>query len=86
MKVFVVGREASDYGREVRDWMRDYERATRVQPEWMDPDSPEGERFCRAREIMQYPTVVVVDEDMGRVVEMWPGTPLPPIDTVSYYA
>ena len=81
MRLVVVYREFSDHAREVTEWLDQFERRAGAEAERLDPDSPEGESFCAARDIVRYPTIAVVDGD-GRVYEMWSGTPLPVIDEV----
>jgi len=50
----------------------------------MDPDSPEGADFCRLYEVMQYPAIVVID-DQGHMQNMWTAEQLPPFSELSYY-
>lgn len=84
MRVVVVGREFSDYDREVREWVREFEERTRIEIERIDPDTTEGESFCRARDILEYPTIVVETED-GRIVFEHGGTPFPAIDEAASF-
>jgi hypothetical protein len=84
MKIVVVWRDNTDYAREVIDWTREFETETNRKVESLDPDTTEGEIFVRARDIVQYPSVVVVD-DRGAILRMWAGTPLPSFDEVVYY-
>lgn len=84
MRIIIIGREFSEYDREVREWTRELTERTGREVEKIDPDSIEGEGFCRARDITQYPTVVVMMDDGGDV-EQWSGTPLPAIDDVMSY-
>lgn len=85
MKVLYIGRDNTDYAREVTDWLRDFERQSSRKIELLDPDTIEGEMFARAHDIVEYPTLVAVD-GMGKELARWQGTPLPRIDEVSYYA
>lgn len=84
MRVVVVWRGNTEYAREVTEWMEDFRKFTGKSVESMDPDTIEGEIFVRARDIMQYPAVVVVKDD-GVVVREFKGTPLPQFEDVSYY-
>lgn len=84
MRVVVVWRDNTEYAREVISWMEEFERATGKSIESLSPDSIDGEIFVRARDIMQYPTVVVVKDD-GIVVREFKGTPLPQFEDVSYF-
>lgn len=85
MKVLVFYRDLSDHGRTVNDYLRDFYRQTGRQLETLDPDTREGERMCRTYDIVEYPTLVALD-DRGIVQNLWRGLPLPTISEVSYYA
>lgn len=85
MKVVCVYRDASDHGSEVRGWLREFERRTGAGIETLDPDSKEGQYFCRLYDIVEYPTFIAVASD-GKMLEMWRGLPLPQIDHVAHYA
>ena len=85
MRAVIVWREHSDYGREVEDWLRDFQMRTGKTVETVDPDSLSGESFARAYDIVVYPTILGLD-DSGKILDMWRGVPLPRIDEVSYYA
>ena len=84
MKVVVVWRDNTDYAREVIMWLDDFKHDTGKEAESLDPDSVEGEIFARARDIVEYPSVVAVSDD-GAVLKIWRGTPMPQIDEVNYY-
>ncbi len=84
MRIVIVGRERSDYGRELIDYRRDFNHITGGQIELLDPDSFEGEAFCRAYGITNYPSVIAVAND-GRMQQLWSGKPLPTINELSYY-
>lgn len=84
MRVVVVYKQASDHAREVRDYLRDYQRFTGKVIEEIDPESRDGENFCRVYGIVEYPTLMAVS-DSGQMQQMWRGRPLPLIDQVSYY-
>ena len=84
MKVVVLWRDNTDYAREVMMWMEDFKHHTGKEVESLDPDTVEGEIFARARDIMEYPSVVAVSDD-GVVLKHWRGTPMPQIEEVSYY-
>lgn len=84
MKAIVIYKDESDHAREVIDYLRDFKRQTGHDLETMDPDSPDGADFCRAYDIVEYPTIVAVSDD-GRMQNQWRGRPLPTISEVSYY-
>jgi hypothetical protein len=84
MKVAVIYRSASEHGRPVTEFLRDFERRTGKKLEEIDPDSIRGANFCAVYDVVEYPTVIVTTDD-GQLVNMWRGVPLPLIDEVSYY-
>ena len=77
-------RDNTDYAREVTSWINEFE-ARKKEVESLDPDTLEGENFARAYDVVEYPTVLALD-DRGSVLQQWRGTPMPQIDEVSYYA
>lgn len=85
MRLHVVYKEASDHAREVRDYLRDFERRTGMQIEVIDPDTASGAQTCRVYDIVEYPTIFAVSDD-GVMQNSWRGRPLPLIDELSYYA
>lgn len=85
MKAVILWNEETDYAREVRDWLRDFEADTGKKIESLDPQTVEGESFATAYDILQYPAIAVVDND-GRLLQMWKGTPLPQTDQVAFWA
>ncbi len=84
MRVVIIWRDESDYGRTVTEWLHDCERRIGVAPESLSPDEPEGEGICRAYDIVEYPSMLAID-DGGKVMQMWRGRDLPRIDDVAYY-
>lgn len=85
MRVAIVYRYESDHAREVLDYLRDFERQTGRTIETVDPDTREGADFCRAYDIVEYPSVVAMSDD-GAFQHLWRGRPLPTISEVSFYA
>lgn len=84
MRVVIVYKDASDHGREVRDYLRDFERQTGRTLEEVDPETRDGESFCRAYDVVEYPSMLALSDD-GRMQQIWRGTPLPLISEVSFY-
>ena len=85
MRIIVVYKEFSEYAREVTEWISEFEHRSGHEVETLDPEMPDGETFCVARDIVRYPTIVVADTE-GKTYESWSGTPLPVIDEVLGYA
>lgn len=84
MRVVCVWRRESDYGRAVEEWIREYERRTGREIESYDPDTLDGETLCRAYDVVEYPTIMVLD-DRGAALGVWRGKQLPLFDEVSYW-
>lgn len=84
MRVVVVYKEATDYARQVSDYMRDFERQTGHKLEVLNPDTKEGSNFCRVYDIVEYPTIIAISND-GSMQNMWRGMPLPTMSEVTYY-
>ena len=84
MKVVVVYKQERDYTRSVLDWLRDFTRQTGKVIEEVDPDTREGASLCRAYDIVEYPTLIAIDNE-GLLQNMWRGAILPTISEVSYY-
>ncbi|MBI3889548.1 hypothetical protein HY312_03170 [Candidatus Saccharibacteria bacterium] len=84
MKAIIVYRENTEYERDVISWLREFEYRTHKKIEHVNPDTRDGTAFCSVYDIVEYPTVVALD-DSGKMQSMWRGLPLPLIDEVSYY-
>lgn len=84
MRVVVVYKEESDHAREVIDYLRDFTRQTGHELETINPDTREGADFCRTYDIVEYPSLIALD-DRGTLQNLWRGTPLPTVSEVSYY-
>lgn len=85
MKVVVLTKERTDYARDVETFLVDFARVTGQEIEVIDPETPAGVDFCRAYDILQFPTMVALG-DSGQMLNMWKGLPFPTINEVSYYA
>lgn len=84
MRVVIIWRDESEYGRSVTEWLREIEYRTGRALESFSPDEPEGESICRAYDVTMYPTILAIDHD-GKLLQEWRGEMLPRIDDVSYY-
>lgn len=85
MRVVVVYKIESDHAREVLDYLRDFERQTGRQLDELDPETREGADFCRVYDVVEYPTLLALDDE-GKLLNQWRGRPLPTISEVSFYA
>jgi hypothetical protein len=84
MRVVVLYKEATDYARQVEEYIGDFKRQTGHELETMDPESTGGISFCEAYDILEFPTIVALSDD-GHLQNQWRGLPLPTISEVSYY-
>ena len=85
MRVVTVYKDNSDHARAVIDFVHDFKYQTGRDIETLDPDSLAGDQFCKAYDIVMYPTVIALADD-STMQQMWSGLPLPTIMEVSYYA
>ena len=84
MRVVVIFKDNMDYTRQVNDYMFDFKRQTGHELATLDPESPDGISFCRAYDLLEFPTIVATSDD-GQLQNIWKGLPLPTISEVSYY-
>ncbi len=85
MRVVIVYKRDTDYGREVEEWVHELRRRDKNgRIEEINPETKDGDSFARAYEIMEYPSVMALD-NQGRVLASWHGLPLPRLDETSYY-
>lgn len=84
MRVVCVWRRESDYGRAVEEWLTEFAKRTGEEIENMNPDTREGVGFCRVYDVVEYPTILALD-DNGAVLASWRGKMLPTFDEVSYW-
>ncbi len=82
MRTICIFRDNQDYTRTVTDWLENFYRQTGKKIETMDPDENTG--FCTTYDIVEYPTIVAID-DSGKLVAIWRGRNLPLINEVNYY-
>lgn len=86
MRLVIVWHEQTDYAREVREWINEFEREVgKDRIESIDPETRMGSEFAQAYDVVEYPTILAL-EDNGKVMQMWRGTPLPQIEQVAYWA
>lgn len=85
MKTYIIYKEESDHARAVTDFMRDFERQTGKTLAVIDPETREGAGFCSTYDIVEYPTLVALD-DNGVLQNVWRGTNFPTLSELSYYA
>jgi hypothetical protein len=84
MKTVLLYRPNSEHETLVTGYLRDFKMRTGKDLPTLDVDSPEGSQLCDLYEIMQYPAILVTD-DNGVMQNLWIGEPMPKFDEVSYY-
>lgn len=84
MRTIIVYRPESENEREITGWLRELEHRSRKTLEHINPDTPDGASFCRAYDIVEYPTIMAIDNE-GKVQNTWRGLPMPLVGEVSYY-
>ena len=85
MRVVIIWRENSEYGRDVVDWLHEFKRRTGKELESYNPDEPDGESLAHAYDVVEYPTILVLTDEDGRIEQGWRGRELPRIDDVAAY-
>lgn len=85
MRVVVVTKDNTDYARNVTEFLESFARQTGRTLEVLDPETPEGDMFCRVYDVVEYPSVIALSND-GQLQTIWRGAILPTISEVSYYA
>jgi hypothetical protein len=86
MKVLVLYRPNSEHGRIVEEFIHDFQqRHSDERMEILNVDSRDGSAMASLYDIMQYPAVLVVQDD-GFVHRSWEGDSLPLMDEVASYA
>jgi len=84
VKTYIVYKDNSEHARAVIEFMHDFNAQTGHDIEPINPESLNGESFCKAYGIVDYPTVISIADDY-QMQKMWVGLPLPTIMEVSYY-
>ncbi|MBQ3309215.1 hypothetical protein IJG78_00900 [Candidatus Saccharibacteria bacterium] len=86
MRLVLLWSEETDYASEVREWLRDFAHDTGGKEiESLDPASREGESLATAYDVLQFPAIMLLDDD-GRLLQIWKGTPMPQIEQVAFWA
>jgi hypothetical protein len=85
MKVVMLYRPNSEQGRPVEEFIREFSRRyPDIKLETIDVDSREGTATATLYDIMQYPAIMVTQND-GTVQNIWQGETLPLMDDVAGY-
>lgn len=84
MRIVIIWRDNTDYARDVTEWLENFRRRTGREIESIDPDTMEGGYFVELYGVVEYPTILVLD-DSGKMVQQWRGRMMPLVDNVLYY-
>lgn len=84
MKTLILYRPGSEHSTMVESYLHDFKAQTGKTIPTLNVDTPQGIALCELYEIMQYPAVLVTDQE-GHVQNLWVGDQLPRISELSYY-
>lgn len=84
MKTLLFYRPNSEHERRVLDYLRDFKMRTGKDIPTQDVDTPEGVELCELYGIMEYPAIIVTDDE-GHIQNLWTADRMPPINELSYY-
>lgn len=85
MKVLVLYRPNSEHGRVVEDFIREFQRRyAEARLEIQNIDTRDGSATASLYDIMQYPAVLVLQDD-GYLSKAWEGEQLPLMDEIVSY-
>lgn len=86
MRVLVLYRPNSEHGRQIEEFIRDYQRRRREDRiEVLNVDTRDGSAMATLYDVVQYPAILVLQTD-GYVQKVWQGDSLPLMDEVASYA
>ncbi len=77
-------RANSEHERTALDYARDVKMQSGKDLQLLDVDSPEGAEMAELYDIVQYPALLVAD-DQGHMQNVWTADQLPTISEASYY-
>ncbi len=85
MKILILYRPNSEHGRLVEDFIRNFQNQYADQRlEVLDIDSRDGSAAASLYDVVQYPAILVVQND-GYIQKSWVGDQIPLLDEVVAY-
>lgn len=85
MKLLVLYRPTSEHARVTEEFIAELKhRYPEVAIDVEDVDSPNGSRLVETYDILEYPSLLALD-NVGSVVNIWVGSSLPLINDVAGY-
>ena len=86
MKVIILYRPESEYGRQVASFIHDYQTVHQDSKlEILNIDSRDGSATASLYDVMQNPAILILRDD-GSVVKSWEGETLPLMDEIAAYS
>lgn len=86
MKVLILYRPQSEHGRQVEEFIHDFQRRhDNRHLEILNVDSRDGIATATLYDVMEYPAILVIQDD-GIIQKSWAGSSLPLMDEVAAYA
>jgi hypothetical protein len=86
MKILILYRPQSDHGRQVEEFIHEFQRRHSTRHlEILNIDSRDGIATASLYDVMQYPAILVTEND-GILQKSWQGDTLPLMDEVASYA
>ena len=86
MKVLILYRPESEHGRQVEEFIHDFQRQHGSHHlEILDIDSRDGIATATLYDVMEYPAILILQDD-GMIQKSWAGAALPLMDEVAAYA
>lgn len=86
MKILILYRPESEHGRRVEEFIHEFQqRHSQRHLEILNIDSRDGIATATLYDIMQYPAILVIQDD-GIIQKVWEGDSLPLMDEVASYA
>jgi hypothetical protein len=85
MKIVVLYRPNSEYGRITEDFVRDFQSRHSTKLELQSLDTREGDATASLYDVMEYPAILIIEND-GYLTKIWQGPSLPRMDDIASYS
>ncbi|HET7059735.1 MAG TPA: hypothetical protein VFH99_00230 [Candidatus Saccharimonadales bacterium] len=86
MKILILYRPESEHARTTEEFIHEFQRRHNARRlEVLNIDSRDGIATASLYDIMQYPAILVIQDD-GMIQKVWEGDSLPLMDEVASYA
>lgn len=85
MKVVILYRPNSEFGRSVEEFTHEIERQQGIKCELVSLDTRDGAATASLYDVMEFPAIMVL-RDSGEVIQIWTGGRLPLMNEVAAFA